>query len=66
MTTERLPPITYVESGNKVPKTEGAKLCMTLPKGLPKDLDRQWYIDEAYRILADLGIPDFQPQQEKQ
>ena len=33
MTTERLPPITYVEIGNKVPKTEGAKLCMTLPKG---------------------------------
>ena len=56
MTTEHLPPITYVSNGNQVPKTEGAKLCMTLPAKLPADLNRQWYIDEAYRILADLGV----------
>jgi hypothetical protein len=56
MTTENLPPITYVSNGNQVPKTEGAKLCMTLPAKLPADLNRQWYIDEAYRILADLGV----------
>ncbi len=56
MTTENLPPITYVSNGNQVPKTEGAKLCMRLPAKLPADLNRQWYIDEAYRILADLGV----------
>lgn len=56
MTTEQLPSITYVGSGNQVPKTEGAKLCMHLPKKLPKDLDRKWYIKETYNILKDLGV----------
>lgn len=56
MTTEKLPPITCVESGNKVPKTEGAKLCMTLPDKLPKDLDVNWYINETWSMLKDMGI----------
>lgn len=56
MTKETLPPLTYLSSGNKVPKTEGAKVCMTLPDKLPKDLDFQWYVDEAYRTLNDIGI----------
>lgn len=56
MTKEKLPPLTYLSSGNKVPKTEGAKVCMILPDKLPKDLDFQWYVDEAYRILNDLGV----------
>lgn len=56
MTTNELPPISYVGSGNKVPKTEGAKVCMTLPDTFPKDLDFQWYIDETYRILNDIGV----------
>ena len=56
MTTEKLPAITYVESGNKVPKTEGAKLCMTLPDKLPKDLDVNWYINETWSMLKDMGI----------
>lgn len=56
MTTKQLPPITYVISGNKVPTTDGAKLCMTLPASIPNDLNRQWYIDEAYRMLADCGL----------
>lgn len=56
MTTQVLPPITYVESGNKVPKTDGAKLCMILPTAIPADLNRQWYIDETYNILADIGV----------
>lgn len=59
MTTERLPAITYVGSGNKVPKTEGAKLLMTLPERnkLPADLDLQWYIKETYEMLRDMGVP---------
>lgn len=56
MTTQSLPPITYVGSGNKVPKTEGAKLCLTLPANLPKDLDIDWYVREAYDMLADMGL----------
>lgn len=56
MTTKNIPPITYVESHNKVPKTEGAMLCMTLPDKLPADLSYQWYINEAYAILGDLGV----------
>lgn len=58
MTTEQLPPITYVGSGNKVPKTEGAKLLMTLPERnkLPPDLDLQWYVRETYEMLNDMGV----------
>ena len=56
MTTENIPPITYVGSGNKVPKTDGAKLCMTLPDELPTDLDIDWYVNEAMSILADIGV----------
>lgn len=56
MTTDNIPPITYISSGNLVPKTEGAKACMTLPNKLPKDLNKQWYIDETYAILESIGI----------
>lgn len=56
MTTEALPPIVYCGSGNKVPKTEGAKVCMTLPSSLPDDLDREWYINETLSMLADMGV----------
>ena len=56
MTKESLPAITYVESGNQVPKTVGAKLCMIMPSSIPKDLDLQWYINETYDILDDLGV----------
>ena len=55
MTTESLPPISYVSSGNQVPKTEGAKVCMTLPDKLPKDIDLNWYVEETFRILEDVG-----------
>lgn len=56
MTTDVLPSITYIESGNQVAGTAGSKLCMKLPDTLPKDLNLQWYIDEAYRILDDCGV----------
>lgn len=49
-------PISYVGSGNRVPKTDGAKLCMTLPEALPADLDKDWYIRETYDMLADMGV----------
>ena len=56
MTLDKLPPITYVGSGNMVPKTEGARICMTLPDELPPDLDKNWYVQEAYNMLNDMGV----------
>lgn len=47
--------INYVLSGNKVPKTLGAKPLMTLPPGLPFDLDFGYYIKEADEALYDIG-----------
>lgn len=56
MTKTAMPPITSVKTGSIVPKTTGARLCLELPKGLPKDLNLQWYIDEAHSILRDVGV----------
>ena len=47
--------IIYAKSGNKVPKTEGAKPLMTLPDEFPQDIDYDWYIREAQSMLADIG-----------
>lgn len=49
-------PISYAGSGNKVPKTDGAKVCMTLPDGLPDDLDYDWYVTETLAMLKDMGV----------
>lgn len=49
--------IVYAESGKKVPKSDGAKPLMDLPKELPKDLDHEWYIKEAYKMLSSMGYP---------
>lgn len=50
-------PITYRTNGNKVAKSDGAKALMTLPEGggLPDDLDFDWYIREAEKILREVG-----------
>lgn len=56
MTTQEMPPISYVGSGNKVPKTEGARVCLSLPDKLPADLNLDWYVNEAYQILEDIGV----------
>lgn len=56
MTTKKLPAITGVKSGSKVAKTEGGMLCLTLPDKLPADLDYQWYINETYAHLTDMGV----------
>ncbi|HNC89635.1 MAG TPA: hypothetical protein PL000_11830 [Anaerolineales bacterium] len=55
-TTKDLPPITQVNNGNQVAKSEGAKLCLTLPSKLPPDLNKNWYIKEAYEMLKDMGV----------
>ena len=56
MTTQAMPPISYVGSGNKVPATDGARVCMTLPDSLPEDLDLDWYVGKSYEILNDIGV----------
>jgi hypothetical protein len=48
--------INYVKSGNKVPKSEGAKPCMDLPLTFPDDIDYDWYNREAEEMLFDLGV----------
>ena len=47
--------IVYATNGNKVPRSDGAKPCMKLPEQFPEDIDFQWYIDEAYSMLAQVG-----------
>ena len=60
MTTVAKPPITTLK-GNKVPSTDGAQLLLTMPSGMahPHDRDYVWYVDEARRILKDIGCDNF-------
>lgn len=47
--------IVYAKSGNKVPKSDGAKPLMLLPDTLPQDIDYDWYEREATSILKGMG-----------
>jgi len=47
--------LVYVISGNKVPRSDGARELMVLPDSLPVDINYEWYITEAERILVDIG-----------
>ncbi len=55
-TEEKEEAITYKDNGHLVPQSYGAKPCVILPTGIPKDLDREWYITEAMSLLKDLGV----------
>lgn len=56
-----LQPIVYRTNGNKVPKTEGARACMTLedPVVHPADLDYSWYLREAVKIAVAVGCTQY-------
>lgn len=43
------------KNGNKVSNSDNAELCLDLPKELPTDLNYQFYIDYADRMLYDIG-----------
>lgn len=43
------------KTGNKVPRSDGAKPLMDLPTELPTDIDFDWYEVEATRILRDIA-----------
>lgn len=40
---------------DKVAGTDGAKPLMLMDGSMPPDLDRSWYVREAYSILAEIG-----------
>lgn len=47
--------IVYATNGNKVPRSEGAKPLMDLPKEFPEDVDFEWYEAECEKILQAIG-----------
>ena len=48
--------INAARSGNKVPKSDGAKPLMVMPSVFPNDVNFDYYINEANDILFDLGV----------
>lgn len=42
-------------SGGLVARTDGCRPLMELPDTLPCDIDHDWYIEEAYDLLVDMG-----------
>jgi len=54
--------IVYARSGNKVPKSEGAKPIMNLPREFPEDIDYVWYEYETARMLYSLGAIEVDPE----
>ena len=53
--SEELDAIFYNTNGNKVPKSDGGVPLMDLPDKFPEDVDFNWYVTEAKRILKDIG-----------
>lgn len=49
-------PLRYKVNGYTVPKSDGARPLMQLPDALPDDVDRDWYIREAFSILDEIGF----------
>ncbi len=47
--------INYIQSGNKVPDSEGGRPCMDLPEQFPSDVNHQWYIEKATLMLFDMA-----------
>ena len=47
--------ITYTKSGNKVPKSDGAKPLMDLPTHMPGDVDVERYVGMAMIALKGMG-----------
>lgn len=45
----------------KVPKTEGAAPCMTLPDEFPDDIDYDRYVAETRKILIEIGFTERPP-----
>jgi DNA polymerase elongation subunit (family B) len=53
--------LVYAASGKKVPRSDGAMPCLTLPTEFPANVDYDWYIKESYKILLDIGAINENP-----
>ncbi len=51
-------PIRRKKNGAIVGDSTGSLALMTLPKEMPMDIDYDWYINRAYRILKEVGYED--------
>lgn len=47
--------IINAKNGHSVPRSKGARPCMTLPQEIPDDLDFEYYFERAHGMLADLA-----------
>lgn len=47
--------INYIKNGNKVPNSSGCRPLMDLPDSFPADVDYDYYIQEAYDLLKEVG-----------
>jgi len=47
--------IISAKSGNTVPRSQGARPMLVMPDALPEDIDFDWYVREADRMLVDIG-----------
>lgn len=54
--------INKIKSGAMVSESQGAKPCMDLPEQFPNDIDYEYYINQSYRILEDIGHSQTQGQ----
>lgn len=61
--TDKVGPLFYAKDGKTVPRSEGAVPIMSfdLEHTCPDDLDRDWYIREAYALLQDVGYSSVDP-----
>lgn len=55
-------PLTYQINGYTVPRSHGAQACLELPDEIPDDLDIVRYVEEARRMLVDLGAVNETPE----
>ena len=53
-------PLLYVKNGNKVARSDDAVPMMDLLEHTPDDLDVNWYIGEAHKLLANMGVNNAQ------
>lgn len=49
--------IINAKNGYDVPRSQGAKPCMTLPQGMPPDIDFEYYVNRALKILDKDFVP---------
>lgn len=66
-TAPDLGPLVYVKNGNKVPKTDGARACMTMLDKVthPADLDYEWYHKDSLKIAAAVGCEKYLTAEER-